>query len=98
MCACPPYLSPLFSSQNITVIVAGEKATEAEGGGGIVRLRRPSLPPQFRVSARNVNIPLLSVVSDAPAPQCPKGANLGGRDVLIPRAIVVLISVKCSDG
>ena len=62
MYACSAYLSPLFSSQNITVIVAGEKATEAEGEGegarGIVRLRRPSLPPQFRVSARNVNIPL----------------------------------------
>ena len=68
---CSAYLSPLFSSQNITVIVAGEKAAEAEGEGegarGIVRLRRPSLPPQFRVSARNVNIPLLSVVSNASA-------------------------------
>ena len=32
--ACSAYLSPLFSSQNITVIVAGEKATEAEGGRG----------------------------------------------------------------
>ena len=46
---CSAYLSPLFSSQNITVIVAGEKAAEAEGEGegarGIVRLR-PSVPSQ----------------------------------------------------
>ena len=65
MYACSAYLSPLFSSQNITVIVAGEKATEAEGEGGKEGYCPAAALPQFRGSARNVNIPLLSVVSNA---------------------------------